>query len=78
LNYIPTTATFKVCEDDFENLIEKEGIMPAPYLARYKWVKIDNLQRFSKQEWENYIQKSYCLISTKFSIKQQRELRIID
>lgn len=71
LENIPTTASFKVTDEDFEELTLKEGFKPAPYLARYKWVYVDDLNRLSKGEWENYIEKSYKIISAKFSKKKR-------
>lgn len=76
LDIKPTTASFKVSNEDFEYLITQDGLKPAPYLGRYKWVHIDNINRLSKKEWENYIEKSYLLIASKFSKKKRIELGI--
>ena len=72
----PTTASFKVSNEDFEDLTSREGFKPAPYLARYKWVHIDNINRLSKKQWENYIEESYSIIASKFSKKKKIELGI--
>lgn len=77
LDQKPTSASFKVSPEDFDLLVKKEGIIPAPYLARYKWVKIDDIQRLNKKEWTSYIEKSFYLVASKLSKKRQKELGII-
>jgi predicted DNA-binding protein (MmcQ/YjbR family) len=66
---VPPTASFKVPEEDFEVLAAREGFMPAPYMARYKWVYLDNINRLTVQEWEAHIGVSYRLIAGKLSRK---------
>lgn len=34
------SVSFKFSDEDFEMLIEKDGIIPAPYMARNKWVNV--------------------------------------
>ena len=34
------SASFKVSEAEFEELSAKNGVLPTPYLARYKWVPL--------------------------------------
>lgn len=76
LTNTPTTASIKVSEDDFSNLIELPGMRPAPYLARYKWVKVDNIEFLSTEEWHSYSKKAYDLISAKLPKKIRTELGI--
>jgi predicted DNA-binding protein (MmcQ/YjbR family) len=47
---------------------------PAPYLARYKWVWIDDINMLNKREWEHYIQQSYEMVKSKLSSKIKKEL----
>lgn len=77
LEHIPTSASFKIDEAGFNELTEQEGVIPAPYLARYKWVKVDNIERFSKKEWKKHIETSYFLVVSKLSKKLQKELGIL-
>src|SRR5438132_11719536 len=39
----PLMVSLKVPDEEFEGLIASEGISPAPYLARYKWVLIKDV-----------------------------------
>ena len=72
----PVSASFKVPDDAFEEIAALEGFKPAPYLARYKWVYLDDIKRLSKEQWEKYVQGSYKLISSKLSKKKLIELGI--
>lgn len=70
----PFKASFKVPDDLFEELCNREGFVPAPYLARAKWVMVSNAAGLTKTEWESSIQKSYELVKAKLTKKQIREL----
>jgi predicted DNA-binding protein (MmcQ/YjbR family) len=71
---VPVSASFKATDEDFELLIAREGFIPAPYLARHKWVHVDDLQRLSKQEWEHFAQQAYTLVKAKLPKKILREI----
>lgn len=70
----PSSASFKVADEDFDEICQREGFVPAPYMARNKWVKIDDISRIGKQEWEEFALESYELVKSKLSKKLQREL----
>ena len=76
LDQNPTTASFKVKDEDFDMICQQAGLRSAPYLGRYKWVQIDDIKRLSISEWEKHIQQSFELISLKFSNKKKKELGI--
>lgn len=71
------TTSFKCDDEDFNELCERDGIIPAPYLARNKWVQIQRPSALRKNEWEHYIQKSYKLVTAKLPKKFQAELGLI-
>ena len=62
---VPTSASFKTDEETFNELTERDGFKPAPYLARHKWAYVDDINRLSQKEWEYFINKSYELIKSK-------------
>ena len=37
----PTRLSFKGTPEKFDELIERDGIVPAPYMARNKWVMLE-------------------------------------
>lgn len=74
LSNTPTTATFKVKDEDFDETCTRNGFMPAPYLARYKWVHVDDVNRMSKKEWEHVLQQSYQMVFDKLPMKIKKTL----
>jgi predicted DNA-binding protein (MmcQ/YjbR family) len=73
---VPVSASFKASDEEFEELSMREGFMPAPYLARYKWVHVDDINRLSKKQWEHYATESYRLIASKLPSKLRKELGV--
>jgi predicted DNA-binding protein (MmcQ/YjbR family) len=69
-----TTLSFKASDESFEILTQIDGIIPAPYLARAKWVKLDRLGRLSDAELRGYLRRSHALVAAGLTKKLQREL----
>lgn len=70
----PTKIAFKVPDEQFDEISTTEGFIPAPYMARAKWVLVQNAGRLTKKEWETYILQSYELVKKKLPKKLFREL----
>lgn len=68
------TMSFKCSELNFQILCQLEGIIPAPYLARGKWVQILSKDAMSNQDVKDYITASFDIISKKLTKKLQSEL----
>jgi predicted DNA-binding protein (MmcQ/YjbR family) len=66
--------TFKCSPEDFAELVERPGIIPAPYSARAHWVGLELPDALSRPETLRYIQRSYELVFAKLPKKKQREL----
>ena len=73
----PLSLCVKVPDDEFDELSSREGFIPAPYLARYKWVVIKDATRLSKKEIEHYVVQSYELKKSKLSKKDLKKYRLI-
>lgn len=73
-DHVPVSATIKVSDEDFELLQQREGIIPAPYMARYKWLRLDNIHRFTNTEWEHYLKIAYDLVFSKLPAKSRKEI----
>jgi len=72
----PHTFSFKVTDEEFDELSESEGFKPAPYLARAKWVLVTDSSKLSRKDLKNYLQQSYDLIKAKIPRKQRKDLGI--
>jgi predicted DNA-binding protein (MmcQ/YjbR family) len=66
--------SFKVDDDRFLELTDRDGIVPAPYLARAKWVYIDKPKAVSDKEAAELLRRSYELIFAKLTRKLQKEI----
>jgi|APTNR8051073442_1049403.scaffolds.fasta_scaffold00001_449 predicted DNA-binding protein (MmcQ/YjbR family) len=71
---VPVSASFKTSDEDFEILSNRVGFMPAPYMARNKWIFVDDIKRFSKKEWEKYLKLSYSIIASRLPLRVQKEI----
>lgn len=69
-----TGQCFKVPDEDFLALTDRPGIKPAPYLARARWVLLDDLKTMPEAELMTAIRGSYALIKAKLPRKTQREI----
>jgi predicted DNA-binding protein (MmcQ/YjbR family) len=65
---------FKVDDDRFLELTDRPGIIPAPYLARAKWVYVENLKAVSDKEAAELLRRAYEIIFAKLTKKLQREI----
>lgn len=73
LNDANDTA-FKVADEDFDELSATETFIPAPHLARAKWVKVVQSKSLKLSDWKQHIAKSYELVRAKLSKKVQASL----
>ena len=57
--------TLKCAPERFHELLEIEGISPAPYVGRYKWVTLANSNVLPTDELEALIRQSHGLVAAK-------------
>ena len=70
----PVFLTFKATEESFAELTERPGIIPAPYLARAKWVAMENAEALSPQELASLLRLSYDLVLAKLPKRTREKL----
>lgn len=66
--------SFKVDDDRFLELTDRAGILPAPYLARAKWICLAGPDAMSDAELKSLLRRSYELVRAKLTKAKQREL----
>src|ERR1035438_3219493 len=54
-----TGLSFKCTPEDFAELIEVDGIIPAPYMARNHWASLTRLDALPRAEVQRRIRQSY-------------------
>lgn len=70
----PLTASFKVLPEEMETLTEREGIIPAPYMARNNWVFVETAKALSPKEWKHFVKQSYDLVVARLPAKTRAKL----
>lgn len=67
--------SFKVDDERFLELTDVDGVIPAPYLARAKWVQVDPAScALSDSELRELLRRSFELVFAKLTKKLQREI----
>ncbi len=74
---VPVSASFKTTDELFDELTADDRFIPAPYLARNKWVSVKDIGTLAKKEWQEHVRRSYDLIFSKLPKKLQAKLTTI-
>ena len=69
-----TAMSFKCTPEKFAELIEMDGIRPAPYVARYHWVALEKFNALKQNELMDLIKKSYQMVWEKLPAKVKKKL----
>lgn len=68
--------SFKVDPAVFAALTQKEGVDPAPYLARHDWVLVRDCDVLPEDMVMDLLEESYALVAAKLPKKTRRSLGI--
>jgi len=68
--------TLKCAPETFHELLEIEGIFPAPYVGRYKWVMLANSNVLPANELESLIRQSYEIVAAKAPKRQPARKKV--
>jgi len=69
------SMSFKCTPEKFAELIEQDGIIPAPYVARYHWVALERFDALPQRELKELLKKAYQLVREKLPKKIQAQLK---
>jgi len=67
-------VAFKVTPEEFAELTEREGVIPAPYMARNHWVSLEDYATLPGRELEARLARSYELVRATLPKKLQAAL----
>lgn len=67
-----TRLAFKCSPEQFSELLEHEGVRPAPYVGRYHWIALENLDALPDDEIERLIERSYQIVLSKAKPRSRR------
>jgi len=66
--------SFKCTPEKFAELVERTGISPAPYVARYHWVALERFSALSEKELKSLLRIAYDLVFEKLPRRAKADL----
>lgn len=69
-----TWVSFRTDEESFAELVERPGIVPAPYLARAKWVALETPDALPPLELKQRLERSWQLVVQRLPKKKRDPL----
>jgi len=73
----PVWLSFKCTAEEFAELTERPGIIPAPYLARHHWVSLQTRDALAPAELQRLLRNSYQLVFAGLPRKTQAALALV-
>jgi predicted DNA-binding protein (MmcQ/YjbR family) len=70
----PVCLSFKASPENFAELTERPNTIPAPYLARARWVALETREALPAEELARLLRESYELIVAKLPKKTRERL----
>jgi predicted DNA-binding protein (MmcQ/YjbR family) len=71
MEMVPQRVSFKCSPENFAELCERPGIIPAPYMARAQWVSLERLNALPDSELREMISESYRLVWERLPMKRR-------
>ena len=71
-----SSLSFKATDIAYEALTETGRARPAPYAARFKWVRFDDLVSLDAAEVSDWLRTAHGLVAAKLPGKQRKALGI--
>ena len=68
------SIAFKAEDHRFLELTDREGIIPAPYMARHKWVLVQDPKKIPDAELQELIVRSHALVAARLPRKVRESL----
>jgi predicted DNA-binding protein (MmcQ/YjbR family) len=69
-----TFLSFKCSAEDFAELSELPGLIPAPYLARAQWVALEHEEALPPAQLREQLRRAHALIFAKLPTETRAEL----
>ena len=70
----PNVMSFKCDDEVFAEMCERSGIIPAPYMARARWIALEQWDTLSDSELTPLLAEAYRLVKEKLPQKTQASL----
>jgi len=69
--------SFKVEDEAFAELVERPGIVPAPYLARAKWIALENEDAMPPRELKERVERSREPVAARLPKRERERLNAL-
>ena len=69
-----TGMSVKTTPEKFAELTERQGIIPAHYVARYHWITIEDSKAVTSAELKELIRESYQMVFDKLPAKVKKAI----
>lgn len=66
---------FRCADEDFDRLVEVDGIIPAPYAAKFAWVKVLRTDALPERELRALLEQAHAIILSGLPKKKQEAIR---
>jgi len=76
-NAAENIMSLKSDPEEFDELVEIEGVVPAPYLAKSKWIAVKKNCRLKPGELKALIKTSYELVFDKLPKKIKQSIDVV-
>ena len=70
----PVRLSFKCSPENFAELCERPGIIPAPYMARAQWVALESPDAIRDDELRSLLAESYRMVWERLPKKRREAL----
>jgi predicted DNA-binding protein (MmcQ/YjbR family) len=67
-------VSLKTTPEKFAELTERQGIIPAHYVARYHWITIEDQKAVTASELKDLIRESYQMVFDKLPAKAKKAI----
>lgn len=67
--------SFKCTPEKFSELVERNGIIPAPKVAKFHWVAVETPTALDDEEYEDLVSRSYLLVFENLPRTEQQRLQ---
>ena len=72
----PHVIGFAARPESFNDLLEIEGVRPAPYLARAQWVVVERWDVMAERELHEHLRAAYERVEAKLPPRVQRAMQM--
>ncbi len=71
------SVSCKVDDGEFAELVERPDVIPAPYLARARWIALESADALTPQELNRRIVRSWELVVSRLPKRERNRLNAL-